>query len=99
MENWEQALAVRDDLEIYGDNALGLFALALRYQIDDLHSVAAEAITDGSDDKKCDILHIDLEEELAVVAQCYTCSKQKPSAPANKAAISTQPLDGYCSAN
>lgn len=85
MENWEQALAARDDLEIYGDNALGLFALALRYQIDDLHSVAAEAITDGSDDKKCDILHIDLEEELAVIAQCYTCSKHKASAPANKA--------------
>ncbi|MBU4056242.1 MAG: AIPR family protein, partial [Proteobacteria bacterium] len=61
------------------------FALALRYQIDDLHSVAAEAITDGSDDKKCDMLHIDLEEELAVVAQCYTCSKQKASAPSNKA--------------
>lgn len=85
MGNWEQALAARNDLDVYGDNALGLFALALRYQIDDLHSVAAESLTDGSDDKKCDILHIDLEEELAVVAQCYTCSKQKPSAPANKA--------------
>lgn len=85
MQNWEQALAARNDLEVYGDNALGLFALALRYQIDDLHSIAAEAITDGSDDKKCDILHIDLEEELAVVGQCYKCSKQKPSAPSNKA--------------
>lgn len=85
MENWEQALSARNDLEIYGDNAIGLFALALRYQVDDLHSIAAEALTDGSDDKKCDILHIDLEEELAVVAQCYKCSKQKPSAPANKA--------------
>ena len=85
MENWEQALEARNDLEIYGDTALGLFALALKYQIDDLHSIAAEAITDGSDDKKCDILHIDLEEEIAVIAQCYKCSKQKPSAPANKA--------------
>lgn len=85
MENWEQALSARSDLEVYGDNALGLFALALRYQVDDLHSIAAEALTDGSDDKKCDILHIDLEEELAIVAQCYMCSKQKPSAPANKA--------------
>lgn len=85
MENWEQALAARNDLNVYGDNALGLFALALRYQIDDLHSVAAESITDGSDDKKCDILHIDLEEEIAVIAQCYTCAKQKQSAAANKA--------------
>jgi len=59
MKNWEEALAVRDDLEPYGDNAVGLFALALHHHIDDLHSVAAESITDGSDDKKCDILHID----------------------------------------
>jgi hypothetical protein len=85
VKNWEQALSARDDLEDYGDNAVGLFALALRYQIDDLHSVAAESITDGSDDKKCDILHIDRDEEVAVIAQCYRSSKQKLCAPANKA--------------
>ena len=61
------------------------FALALYHQIDDLHSVAAESITDGSDDKKCDILHIDPDEQVAVIAQCYISAKQKPSAPANKA--------------
>jgi hypothetical protein len=70
---------------VYGDNALGLFALALRYAIDDLHSTAAESITDGSDDKKCDILHIDLEEGIAIVAQCYMSTKPRQSAPANKA--------------
>lgn len=85
MKSWEEALDARDDLDVYGDSAVGLFALALRYQIDDLHSAAAESITDGSDDKKCDILHIDIDEQVAVVAQCYRSSKQKPSAPANKA--------------
>ncbi|MCK9988332.1 MAG: hypothetical protein AzoDbin1_04804 [Azoarcus sp.] len=85
MKNWEEALNARDDLDAYGDNAVGLFALALRYQIDDLHSVAAEAITDGSDDKKCDILHIDIDEQVAVIAQCYRSSKTRNSAPANKA--------------
>lgn len=85
MESWEQALEARDDLKVYGDNALGLFALALRYAIDDLHSTAAESITDGSDDKKCDILHIDLEEGIAIVAQCYMSTKPRQSAPANKA--------------
>lgn len=85
MKNWEEALAARDDLDAYGDNAVGLFALALRYKIDDLHSAASESITDGSDDKKCDILHIDLDEQVAVVAQCYRSTKHKSSAPANKA--------------
>jgi hypothetical protein len=85
LQSWKQALEARDDLKVYGDNALGLFALALKYAIDDLHSTAAESITDGSDDKKCDILHIDLEEGVAIVAQCYVSTKQKQSAPANKA--------------
>ena len=82
---WQAALDTRDDLEQYGDNAIGLFALALRFDLDDIHSVAAESITDGSDDKKCDIVFIDREERVAVVAQCYQSTKEKRSAPANKA--------------
>lgn len=85
MKSWEQALEARDDLDGYGDNAIGLFALALRYQVDDLHSVAADAITDGSDDKKCDLLHIDPDEGVAVIAQCYKSTKERPAAPASKA--------------
>lgn len=82
---WQEALRARDDLEQYGDNAIGLFALALHFSLDDVHSVAAESITDGSDDKKCDLIFIDREEGIAVVAQCYTSEKDKRSAPANKA--------------
>lgn len=82
---WQEALRARDDLEQYGDNAIGLFALALHFSLDDVHSVAAESVTDGSDDKKCDLIFIDREEGIAVVAQCYTSEKDKRSAPANKA--------------
>lgn len=83
--NWFEALTARDDLEQYGDNAVGLFALALRFCVDDIHSVAAESVTDGSDDKKCDLIYLDREEGVAVIAQCYSSQKARPSAPANKA--------------
>lgn len=82
---WKAALEARDDLEQYGDNAIGLFALELRFALDDIHSVAAESVTDGSDDKKCDLIFIDREEGVAVIAQCYFSAKDKRSAPANKA--------------
>lgn len=82
---WQDAFAARDDLEQYADNGIGLFALSLRFDIDDIHSVAAESITDGSDDKKCDLIFIDSDEGVAVVAQCYFSSKDRRSAPANKA--------------
>lgn len=84
-EKWCEALAARDDLEQYADNSIGLFALALRFSVDDIHSVAAESVTDGSDDKKCDLIYLDKEEGVAVVAQCYKSIRSKSSAPANKA--------------
>jgi len=85
MKTWESALEGRTDLEQYGDNAIGLFALALRFSIEDLESVAADAITDGADDKKCDILFVDRDERAAVIAQCYVAKSPRAAAPANKA--------------
>ena len=41
-KSWQDALVARDDLQQYGDNSIGLFALALRFSVDDIHSVAAE---------------------------------------------------------
>ena len=55
----------------YNSNALLLYALQLRCGITDIDSVAAEALIDGSDDKKCDLLYIDQEAGLAVIAQGY----------------------------
>ena len=72
-ETWESAFDARTDLLAYGDNAIGLFALALRFNVEDLASVAADAITDGSDDKKIDMIYIDQDERVAVVAQCFFC--------------------------
>lgn len=85
MSSWKEAYIARDDLVEYGDNGLALFSLALRFGIDDLDTVAADAITDGSDDKKCDMVYLNIEEEYAVIAQCYFSNKEKSCAPSNKA--------------
>jgi hypothetical protein len=82
---WQKAFEARDDLQQYGDNAIGLFALALRFGLDDIDSVATDSITDGTDDKKCDLVFIDREKRVAVLAQCYFSKSGKQSAPSNKA--------------
>ena len=82
---WLSAFQARTDLAGFGDNALGLFALAIRFNLDDLATVAADAITDGSDDKKCDMIYVDLDDGYAVVAQCYASTRARAEAPANKA--------------
>lgn len=61
----------------YGNNALLLYALQLRFDIEDIDSVAADALTDGADDKKCDLIFVDRESGLAIVAQAY--NKRFPS--------------------
>ncbi len=86
VDTWESALAARTDLQRYGDNAIGLFALALRFSLEDLDSVAAEALTDGADDKKCDLVYVDPDESAAVIAQCYFSKAQRIAAPSGKAA-------------
>ncbi|MCL9944793.1 AIPR family protein [Klebsiella aerogenes] len=85
MSTWIQAYENREDLKSYGDNGLALFALALHFRIDDIDGVAADSITDGHDDKKCDLVYINEEEEFAVLAQCYFSGKDRQEAPANKA--------------
>ena len=86
MSTWVEAYQARNDLEEYSDNALALFSLALRFGVEDLAAIAAESITDGNDDKKCDMVYMSPEEKYAVIAQCYySNSKTKKSAPANKA--------------
>jgi hypothetical protein len=82
---WLTALTERDDLTAYSDNAIGLFALALKFGIDDLESVGAESICDGGNDKKNDIIYIDLEQQRAVLIQAYRAKAPKQAAPANKA--------------
>lgn len=87
MSTWASTTAfeARADLKRYGDNALLLYALELRHNVGDIHAVAAEALTDGADDKKCDLVYIDRDTRTAVVAQGYVAQKSKREAPANKA--------------
>lgn len=73
--------------ESYGDNALLLYALQLRFDIEDIDSVAAESLTDGANDKKCDLIYVDRESGTAVIAQAYNRNnaKLKDSTKSNKA--------------
>ena len=81
MSSWQQAYENRSDLAQYGDNSIGLFALALRFGLEDLDTVAANSLTDGSDDKKCDIVYVDRDEGHAVLAQCYYSTKPTAVCP------------------
>ncbi len=81
-----KAFAERKDLEKYGQNALMLWALQIRYGIDDVDTFAATCLTDGKDDKKCDLIWINRDEGFALIAQSfYKKSSEKGTAPANKA--------------
>ncbi|VTT97940.1 Uncharacterized protein OS=Klebsiella pneumoniae JM45 GN=N559_3436 PE=4 SV=1: AIPR [Gemmataceae bacterium] len=81
----EVALSGRTDLEKYSHNAHLLFALELAFQVEDIDSVAADALTDGCYDKKCDLIYVNTDDELLVVAQGYFATTPKTEAPANKA--------------
>lgn len=77
----------RTDLKKYAQNALMLWALQNRYQIDDIDGFASSYLTDGSDDKKCDLIWVNRDEGFAIIAQNY--KKENPTktkeAPTSKA--------------
>ena len=82
---WEDAYKARFSGSQFGTDAIGLFALALQFNLEDLDAVGAESITGGGNDKKCDLFYLDKEEGRCVIAQCYTAQSKKAAAPANKA--------------
>ncbi|WP_162488011.1 AIPR family protein [Azospirillum lipoferum] len=67
------------------DDAIGVFAINLRFNLDDIQTIAAESITGGGDDKKCDVLYVDKERRIAIIAQCYVSQRVREAAPSNKA--------------
>ncbi|MGC2374240.1 MAG: AIPR family protein [Solirubrobacteraceae bacterium] len=80
------ALRARSDLQEYGSNALLLYALQLRWGITDIEGVAAVALTDSANDKKCDLVYVDRDNGRVVVAQGYSSVKSDlNAAPSNKA--------------
>lgn len=85
--DWQTVLeTLKKDLDL-PEEAIGLLALQLKFRLEDIQAIAADAVTGGGDDKKCDIIYVDKELQVAVVAQCYMAKKgsTKSAAPANKA--------------
>jgi len=83
--NFWQNFEGREDLKKFKNNSLLLYALQLKYNIEDIEEVAATSLVDGNDDKKVDLVFIDIELEEAVIAQSYFSSKERKEAPSNKA--------------
>ncbi|MEU3649470.1 AIPR family protein [Lentzea sp. NPDC034063] len=82
------ALAERTDLDQYGSAKRALFALQMSLDIEDIHSVAATALTDGPDDKSCDVIYVDRDSRSVVLVQGYESGSpdSKVQAPQGKAA-------------
>jgi hypothetical protein len=76
--------ALRDEFGLT-DDAIGAFAIQLRFNLDDLKELAAESIVGGGEDKKCDVFYLDRELGIVVLAQSYVAQVAKQAAKANKA--------------
>ena len=89
-QTWVAAYDQREDLKSFGSAGLALFALALEFGYDDLETIAADAVVDGSDDRGCDLVFLNKENRPLIIAQSYEASKPKIAAKANKAATLRQ---------
>jgi hypothetical protein len=81
----ETAFGSRKDLARYGSNARLLFVLQMRYDVDDIHSVAESSLIDGGDDKGGDFVYVDRARGVLIVAQGYESEKPKDKAKSGKA--------------
>lgn len=88
--SWMSAYAERSELTDKGSAGLALFAMALKFGYDDLETIGADSIVDGPDDKGCDLVYIDRDQKIAIVAQSYWAEKPKVSAKDSKAATLRQ---------
>lgn len=81
-----RALNKRSDLAVYGAARLALFALEVGLALEDIHTAAASCLTEGTNDKKCDLVYVDRDTGRAVIAQSYlSANPGRGEAPANKA--------------
>jgi hypothetical protein len=65
---WE-AFSSRADLKKYGVDSLLLFALQLKFDIEDIDLIASNCLTEGGEDKKTDLVYINSEAGYVVIAQ------------------------------
>ena len=59
--SWQSAFKVMKSNFSLTDDSLGVFAINLRFNLDDIQSIASESIVGGGNDKKCDVLYVDKE--------------------------------------
>lgn len=82
------ALSQRQDLARYGEgNSIALFAAELILGVEDIDAFATNALTDDGNDKKCDLVAVDRDRGLIIVAQAYASRKEenvRKEAPAGK---------------
>jgi len=71
----------------FGISGLWLFALSLRFNLDDIPQLMSDCNVDGGDDKKIDAIYIDADErQTAVIIQSYIAKNEKgQEPPSNKA--------------
>jgi hypothetical protein len=81
----EEALAGRRDLDVYGDNKRLLFAVQLHLGVDDISGLAADTLTDGGDDKACDLIYVDREAGIILLVQGTEYRSERVAAKPSKA--------------
>ncbi|WP_438298147.1 AIPR family protein [Sporosarcina sp. FA15] len=84
LNHFKEKLASLSD---YGSEGWALFALQLYFGFEDIDDVASVSVTDGKNDRKCDLIYIDKENKRAVIIQtyCSTVDRIAKSAKKNKA--------------
>lgn len=82
----EKALVGRTDLDVHGDNKRLLFAVQLRLDVDDIDGLAADALTDGGDDKASDLIYVDSDAGIILLAQGTEYRSERPAARLSEAA-------------
>lgn len=80
------ALSNRNDLDIFAENKVSIFALELFFGLDDVLNTLSSAVTGGTDDAKTDVLFVNREQASIVIIQAYEAQTFKPSAKGNKGA-------------
>ncbi len=80
------SLSERSDLEVYGKLKGAIYAIELFTGTDDIHTNIQDAITEGPDDEKIDILYVDRERKSILIIQSYFSETfRKEGAKPNKA--------------
>lgn len=83
---FKAAFDAETDLHQYSPNSLSIFALSLYLRLEDVHEFAANAVTEGPNDKKVDICYVDEIDNRVIIAQSYFSAEWgRKAARANKA--------------